>query len=143
MITLRKDKGSKLTHDEMDANFKHLLNPSGKKVYKALLAQNGTNAPVATVLENTLGEGITWIYNAPGYYAGIMPTAVDANVNNTFVQCTNTNSGGLDHVNINAAYYVEDGFIYLTTYLNNVASNDVLSNQDGYNRTSIIIEVYP
>lgn len=37
------------------------------KIYTALLTQSGTNAPVATVLENTLGT-ISFAYFAVGYY---------------------------------------------------------------------------
>lgn len=37
------------------------------KVYKALLTQSGTDAPVATVLENTLGT-VTWLYSSVGDY---------------------------------------------------------------------------
>ena len=40
------------------------------KVYTALLTQSGTDAPVATVLENTLGDTITWSYVAVGQYIG-------------------------------------------------------------------------
>lgn len=46
------------------------------KVYTALLSQTGTDAPVATVLENTLG-GIVWSYYDVGQYqaqlAGKLP----------------------------------------------------------------------
>jgi len=38
------------------------------KVYTALLSQSGTNDPVAVVLENTLGQTITWAYNDVGSY---------------------------------------------------------------------------
>jgi hypothetical protein len=38
------------------------------KVYTALLTQTGINAPVATVLENTLGN-VSFSYNSTGYYA--------------------------------------------------------------------------
>ena len=39
------------------------------KVYSALITQTGTNAPVATILENTIGS-IVWRYSqyAPGAY---------------------------------------------------------------------------
>lgn len=37
------------------------------KVYTALLTQAGTNAPVANVLENTLGE-VSFSYSSIGYY---------------------------------------------------------------------------
>lgn len=39
------------------------------KVYRALLTQSGTNAPVATVLENTLGGDPVWSYIDVGQYA--------------------------------------------------------------------------
>jgi len=37
------------------------------KVYTALLTQTGTTAPVATVLENTIGN-IVWTYDSTGFY---------------------------------------------------------------------------
>jgi hypothetical protein len=45
--------------------FKVLL--LGYRSYTALLTQSGTDAPVATVLENTLGE-ISFSYTNPGVY---------------------------------------------------------------------------
>lgn len=44
-------------------------------VYRALLTQSGTNAPVATVLENTLGGNIVWSYSEIGYYIGTLAGA--------------------------------------------------------------------
>lgn len=38
------------------------------KVYTALLTQSGTDAPVATVLENTLGGEVVWNRAEVGYY---------------------------------------------------------------------------
>jgi hypothetical protein len=43
------------------------------KVYRALLTQTGTNAPVATVLENTLGLIPTYSYQDVGSYALTAP----------------------------------------------------------------------
>lgn len=40
------------------------------KVYVALLTQSSTDAPTAVVLENTLGETITWARSAEGVYTG-------------------------------------------------------------------------
>ena len=47
-----------------------LANSSARpyKVYTALLTQSGTSAPVATVLENTLGGTITWVRYLDGRY---------------------------------------------------------------------------
>lgn len=38
------------------------------KAYRALLTQTGTAAPVATVLENSLGGTVVWTYAASGRY---------------------------------------------------------------------------
>ena len=43
----------------------------GYKVYTALLTQSGTDAPVVTIVSNTLDLNITWVRNNIGqYYAG-------------------------------------------------------------------------
>ena len=44
------------------------------KVYTALLTQSGTDAPVATVLENTIGN-IVWSYYGTGFYVGTLTNA--------------------------------------------------------------------
>ena len=41
-------------------------------VYTALLTQSGTDAPVATVLQNTLGGTVVWSYLSDGYYNGTL-----------------------------------------------------------------------
>lgn len=46
--------------------FKVLL--LGYRSYTALLNQSGTNPPVATVLENTLGFDVVWYYETVGFY---------------------------------------------------------------------------
>lgn len=61
------------------------------KVYVALLTQAGTAAPVATILENTLGGVPTWVRNNPGLY--------QANLTGVFVNgktwvITNSYMGG-------------------------------------------------
>ena len=45
------------------------------KVYTALLSQIGTNAPTATVLENTLGGTVVWSRNITGEYYGTLTGA--------------------------------------------------------------------
>ena len=54
------------------------------KVYTALLTQSGTNAPVATVLENTLGISITYSRNIAGIYI-LTPSSGTFNLNKTTV----------------------------------------------------------
>lgn len=49
------------------------------KVYTALLTQSGTDAPVATVLENTLGGTVVWTRTAAGRYLGTLAGAFTNN----------------------------------------------------------------
>ena len=46
--------------------------PDGVKVYRALLSQSGTDAPVATVLENTLVGEVVWTYDNEGFYTATL-----------------------------------------------------------------------
>ena len=48
------------------------------KIYTAILSQNDVDAPVATVLENTLGGDITWTRTSTGYYLGTLTGAFTA-----------------------------------------------------------------
>lgn len=49
------------------------------KVYTALLTQSGTDAPVATVLENTLGGDVVWTRDGTGQYRGTLNGAFTFN----------------------------------------------------------------
>ena len=50
----------------------YTLATTSYKVYTALLFQNGTDAPTATVLENTLGGTINWTRSGVGSYLGTL-----------------------------------------------------------------------
>lgn len=52
---------------------------AGYLVYTALLSQTGTDAPVATVLENTLGGTVVWTYSSVGFYIGTLAGVFSAN----------------------------------------------------------------
>lgn len=49
-----------------------ITNKDTTKRYVALLSQNGTSAPVATVLLNTFGVDITWSRLGVGTYSGAL-----------------------------------------------------------------------
>jgi hypothetical protein len=68
--------------------------PPKYKVYTALLTQTGTNAPVATVLENTLGTTITWTRQSPGNYNATLAEGVWNNTK-TVTFSTLGNNGGV------------------------------------------------
>jgi hypothetical protein len=67
--------------------------PPKYKVYTALLTQTGTNAPVATVLENTLGTTIAWTRQSQGIYNATLAEGVWNNTK-TVTFSTLGNSGG-------------------------------------------------
>lgn len=52
---------------------------AGYLVYTALLSQSGTDAPVATVLENTLGGTVVWSYDDVGSYIATLAGVFAAN----------------------------------------------------------------
>jgi hypothetical protein len=57
------------------------------KVYAAKLTQNGTANPTVTVLQNTLGQDLTWIRGNVGLYTtGTNPIAIDSS--KTTITCT-------------------------------------------------------
>ncbi len=161
-LTLRLVKGNKLTFSELDQNFINLRNSiiytantigntiqfytigggiinsgsNGVKVYKALLTQTGTNVPVATVLENSLGGAIVWSRDSQGFYIGSLVGAfpnelkvfsllgMQKNDNDVLFQ-----QGWNDADSIYIATYKVDG--------GTVLADSLLIN------TSILIEVYP
>lgn len=60
----------------------------GYLVYTALLSQTGTNAPVATVLENTLGGTVVWSYSDVGLYIATLAGAFTENKTGIFLGST-------------------------------------------------------
>ena len=52
-----------------------IVNLTPYKIYRALLSQSGTSAPVATVIENTLGGSVSWGYAGVGYYTATLTGA--------------------------------------------------------------------
>lgn len=112
------------------------------KVYRALLTQTGENAPVATVLENTLGETPTLGYIEPGAYSlttvgnRFTNSVVIRNALLTVVQYTplkvaQFSLAGPTQITIGTALDSDADWIVDTN------SNDVLNN------TPIEILVYP
>jgi hypothetical protein len=66
--------------------------PKLYKSYVALLSQSGTNAPVATVLENTLGTTITWVRDSQSTYRGVVGSPGNLFVTNKTVGFTTHNN---------------------------------------------------
>ena len=62
--------------------------------YVALLSQNGTAAPVATVLKNTLGGTVVWTRNVAGEYFGTLVGAFTSGKTTLFAGSESFGSGG-------------------------------------------------
>jgi hypothetical protein len=108
--------------------------PAGTKMYLALLTQTGTNAPVATVLQNTLGGTVVWSYDGSGLYTATRTGAFTANKTIIFI-----NTGVPDAFLIFSAKWVDANSVQ-------VGSADIegLSYVNGLLlNTSIQIIVYP
>jgi len=67
----------------------------GYKVYTALLTQSGTSAPVANVLENTLGGTFVWSRTSAGLYLGTLTGVFIGNKTVVFFQSGKDVSGSL------------------------------------------------
>lgn len=100
------------------------------KVYTALLSQTGTSAPIATVLENTLGATITWSYQNTGNYIATANLPVFTN-NKTPSFTSETFVGNINSLVINTTQMVLN--TYGTTFM---SENSLLT------KTPIEIRVY-
>ena len=101
------------------------------KVYTALLSQSGTNAPVATVLENTLGGTVDWSRAGAGIYNGTLYGAFTTDKTQTFSIASLTGvliTAGATSTNIIG--------------LNTQSSSTGVLTDDFLNKTSIEIRVY-
>lgn len=102
---------------------------SSYSVYTALLTQTSTNAPVATVLENTLGITPTWVRDMTGAYY------VQDNIFTTpKTVCVIGSPSARQHI---YTMIVDSNQVYITTFYNGTDTDGLLSN------TSIEIRVYP
>lgn len=103
------------------------------KKYVALLSQTGSNAPTATILENTLGGTITWSRNLSGNYTGTLTGAFTAN--KTWFHVTASDPAG-------NAMLADMARVSANT-IGLITKNDTLDNVDGWTNISIEIRVYP
>lgn len=101
--------------------------------YVALLSQTGTAAPVATVLENTLGGTVVWSYQGQGLYFGTLAGAFAQNVATFMQNFSLDGNGGLCYSTVNDSDSIA---VYSSNY-SGTQTDDVLAN------VFIEIRVYP
>ena len=125
------------------ANFKTKL--LGYRTYKAFLTQTGTDAPVATVIDNSLGIDVTYEYDTNGYYYAILDKSLFNNSTETpsgqkvEVTITPSSSIGLGGTVIMSAYPVFFYVVGIESTVDTVATNDLLGN---YFSSVLEIKVY-
>lgn len=105
-------------------------------VYTALLNQSGTDAPVATVLENTLGETITWIYDDSGRYLATASGSIFTS-GKTWPTCAGSNDGDPNNGSISVSQRISDTVVKVITTVGGSLSDYLL------NDTAFEIRVYP
>jgi hypothetical protein len=106
----------------------------GVKVYRALLTQTGTAAPVPVILENTIGD-IVWTRTSAGVYLGTLANGFP----NGKTMCDKTtyfNSAFTGYQGIKNT----ESIIQLTSFDEGTAADDVLT---ATNPAEIQILVYP
>lgn len=98
--------------------------------YAAVLNQAGTDAPVATVLQNTLGGAVVWSRSAAGHYRATLAGAFPAN--KTLVIIGNASNFGGSYSGDFAVMYavrLDDNIIRVNTSTVALAANSQ-TNED-------------
>ena len=108
-------------------------------VYTALLTQSGTDAPVATVLENTLGGTVVWSRDASGIYVATLSGAFTANKTTPISQREQQSSDNVDDI----PQWLTGLRLTDNTYGLNTGNFDIGLSDSVLNGAFIEIRVYP
>jgi hypothetical protein len=106
------------------------------KVYTATLYQNGITAPVATVLQNTLGGNVTWQRDGAGNYGASSSGLFTAG--KTTVTCSNM----WGNYNIMLYPIFEESTFPNTIKLANIDTTVPVTQIDGMDFSFVEIKVY-
>lgn len=112
----------------------------GYLVYRALLTQTGTDAPTATVLENTLGGTVVWTYNSAGSYKATLTGAFTADKTFLFFGGSPTI---LSHFSVLNSIHAGANEINITTQDVNLSAPSAAFTDGILANTEIAILVYP
>lgn len=116
----------------------------GVKRYVALLTQSSTNAPTATVLENSLGGTVVWSRNDPGNYNGILAAAFP--IGKVSVVINNRRASPVSDSNLMYSLtieHVDADTMQVFTAVQDVTGASVSFGDGLLNATTVKIEVYP
>ncbi len=108
------------------------VSTSTPKVYKALLTQTGTDAPLATVLENTLSGTPVWIRDSQGIY--LLTLTGEFTANKTFITIGDTTP----HNSSIGIFWSDVNTVEINSYDSTPTLTDGIVSE-----SPITIEVYP
>lgn len=123
--------------------------PKPYKSYVVQLRQSGTNAPVATILENDFPYTPVWTRSSTGFYgvyANYSPTDNFEDIQLYSKVVVTGSTKGLSSTSKIDIYYNSEqgGAVYIKTYLNEILTDGVLSdNNNDFFATVVDIKVYP
>jgi len=116
------------------------------KVYTALLSQSGTDAPVATVLQNTLGVSVVWSRDGAGAFTATFSLPIITNSSNigettnwVVIDGRSNNGDQLGGAALTWAFYGSSTEIYFEIYDITTGTKGDGFMQDMY----LEIRVYP
>lgn len=116
---------------------------AGVKRYVALLSQVGTDAPVATVLENTLGGAVVWTRDDVGSYYGALAGAFPPAKTGSRISGPR-NAGAMGTHGVVDVYTSNDtNLIVVSTHDVDGASAIDVSSDEVLSRTFLEVIVYP
>ena len=114
----------------------------GVKIYEAILVQSGGDAPVATVLNNTLGAPIVFTRSAAGQYIGTLVGAFTAN--KRLISITGGSLIGLNLEDDRISYFFNDTDSFgIQTFRQLTDTTTSAGEDDLMYETNILIKVYP
>lgn len=137
-ITIYQNNNGELIADSIHAEY-----AGGPREYVALLSQSGTNAPVATILKNTLGEVPVYAYGTFGEYqlqtSASLFTSSKTEASITGNVFWDDDAGKMWFI-IAERYSDQAVLIKINDFSNNGGANDLL---DIWVKNIIHIRVYP
>lgn len=142
-------------YENLNGVYKYRKMTRPYRSYVAQLSQSGTTAPVANILENDLGYTPTWYRDDVGYYHLSSTELSDDSANKVvvFINAGGYPSSLVEGNRVNATWDRDAKTIYVvssyfspdiggTNVPGFVADDNILSDGDDFNRTSIEIRIY-
>lgn len=114
----------------------------GYLVYDATLTQTSTNAPVATVGQNNIGQTMTWAYVSPGVYT-VTAGAAAFTANKTQIFIGSGNTIGINTTVLIQPVRTSTTVITINVWLQDLANPDNVATNALLTETAIRIVIFP